>query len=239
LSEYPIPMFAQGHYFAVRVTEIDHRSQGGLGLGVTSENFSKQPRYQCPAAASEMQSFTGICAYYGSQLRKRGRFFPCGVQQGSRLKEPHDCDWRPQDLHAGDEVGCLARPDGSLSFFINGELRLHVADAGAPSFSGSLFAVVDILGHCVAVQAMSAAHPPISCERSMSELNPPFARPTGGGYRMPKLATADSPPSPGTPPLLPQISARRRDGSPSPPTNAALYTGRKMRTLPPELAELH
>lgn len=174
MSEHPIRVFPQGHYFAVQITEVDPRFQGGLGLGVTAENFAQLHR-KCPAAAGEIESFTGVCSYYNGQLRKRGRFFPgagiFGLPEASRLKEPHECDWKAsQDLAVGDEVGLLVRPDGALSLFVNGERRLHVADAGAPSCAGPLFAVVDILGHCVAVQAKSSS-PPISCARAMEEIS--------------------------------------------------------------------
>lgn len=171
LSQRQIPVFAQGHYFAVRIAEIDSRFTGGLGIGVTAQRIEK-PQSRCPAAASEMPGFVGVCCYYGGQLRRRGRFYP-GSSGASGSIEPLDCDWKPQELVAGDEVGLLSRPDGAVDIFVNGRRRLHVMEAGAPSCAGRLYAVIDILSHVVAVQAIEAAAPPISCADLQEDLRMP------------------------------------------------------------------
>eukprot|EP00746_Dinoflagellata_sp_MGD_P010470 gnl/MRDRNA2_/MRDRNA2_121631_c0_seq1.p1 gnl/MRDRNA2_/MRDRNA2_121631_c0~~gnl/MRDRNA2_/MRDRNA2_121631_c0_seq1.p1 ORF type:complete len:424 (-),score=103.64 gnl/MRDRNA2_/MRDRNA2_121631_c0_seq1:107-1378(-) len=165
LSTKPIPTFLQGHYFAVRIVEVDARFQAGLGLGVIPEQVALQtlgPKGHCPAASCDFPAFT-FCSYYGGQLRKKARFFAGGSG------DERETDWKPQELVAGDEVGFLAKADGTVDLFVNGKPRVSVPDAGV-TVGVPLKAVIEVLGHTIAVEVVHGAEPPIEAGDLLSVL---------------------------------------------------------------------
>eukprot|EP00929_Paragymnodinium_shiwhaense_P037656 TRINITY_DN20020_c0_g1_i4.p1 TRINITY_DN20020_c0_g1~~TRINITY_DN20020_c0_g1_i4.p1 ORF type:complete len:2497 (+),score=567.91 TRINITY_DN20020_c0_g1_i4:1495-8985(+) len=130
----------EGKYFEVTILEVTADSPDGLTLGVTTSNPDVMAEMAVPPETIEGLRNTWAAGFYGA-------FWDGGVGPEGEVRP---VDWQPNNLVAGDKVGFLVEPSGYCVVFVNGEAVL--AQGARVPYHKKLYAVVDLLGTCVAVE---------------------------------------------------------------------------------------
>ena len=145
ITTTPLPMFDEGLYFEVRVTECTTGNPDGLTLGITT---SVPEGTLVPNTLDDIP-LTWAVGYNGQ------------AWNGSK-NEWKAVPWSGRDLVAGNRIGILiaAPPVSQLFVFVNDILACRGPSRLPSCFDYDYFGLVDLLGNCDAVTLLWGAQPP-------------------------------------------------------------------------------